>query len=127
MAGDSRILDLYIEGGFPKELLVEKKRRLEETIRSLESEKLDLRDFVEKKSLTPEQFQDIQEFSRRILEGINLLSCDFETRRKIVDLLDVQVVCMLDDDGNKFVNLRCILGSDQYVLSTNTHDHTSDV
>jgi site-specific DNA recombinase len=123
----NRILDLYLEGDFPKELLVEKKRRLEETIRSLESEKLDLKDFIEKKSLTPEQFQDIQEFSRRILEGINLLSCDFETRRKIIELLDIQIVCMLDGEGNKYVNLKCILGSDQYAISTNTHVQTSGV
>jgi site-specific DNA recombinase len=122
----NRILDLYLEGDFPKELLVEKKRRLEETIRSLESEKIDLKDFVEKKSLTPEQYEDIQEFSRKILEGINLVSCDFETKRQIIELLDIQVVCMLDDGGNKYVNLKCILGSDQYHLSTNTHDRTSD-
>jgi hypothetical protein len=117
----NRILDLYLEGDFPKELLVEKKRRLEETIRALESEKLDLKDFIEKRSLTPEEYEDIQEFSRKISEGINLVSCDFETRKQVIELLDIQVVCMLDDDGNKFVNLKCILGSDQYHLSTNTH------
>ena len=123
----NRILDLYLGGDFPKELLVEKKQRLEETIRSLESEKLDLQDFIEKKSLTPEQYGDIQEFSRKIIEGINLVSCDFETRRQIIELLDIQVVCMLDEDGNKYVNLKCILGSDQYDLSTNTHGRISDV
>ena len=122
----NRVLDLYLEGDFPKELLVEKKQRLEETIRSLENEKLDLKDFVEKKSLTPEQYEDIQEFSRKILEGINLVACDFETKRQIIELLDIQVVCMLDDDGNKFVNLKCILGSDQYHLSTNSHVQSAD-
>ena len=122
----NRILDLYLEGDFPKELLVEKKTRLEETTQSLEREKLDLRDFFEKKSLTPEQFQDIQEFSRRIIEGINLVSSNFETRKQIIELLDIQVVCMLDENSNKYVSLKCILGSDQYDLSTNTHDRTSD-
>ena len=106
-------------------MLVEKKTRLEETIRSLESERLSLQDFIEKKSLTPEQYQDIQEFSKQILEGINLVSCDFETKRQIVELLDIQVTCLLDENGNKFVNLRCILGSDQYGLSTNTRDRIS--
>ena len=116
----NRILDLYLEGGFPKEMLVEKKTRLEQTVRALESEKVDLQDFIEKKTLTPEQYRDIQEFSRKILEGINLLSCDFRTRRQIIELLDIQVTCLADDNGKKFVNLKCILGADQYGLSTNT-------
>jgi site-specific DNA recombinase len=120
----NRVLDLYLGGEFPKEMLVEKKTRLEETIRSLENEKLDLIDFVEKKSLSPEQYEDIQEFSRKILEGINLISCEFETKRRIIELLDLQVVCMIDEDGNKFVNLKCILGSDQYDLSTGTGGRT---
>ena len=56
-----------------------------------------LKDFVEKKSLTPEQYEDIQEFSRRIIEGIHLVSCDFDTRWQIIELLDIQVVCTLDE------------------------------
>jgi len=116
----NRILDLYLEGGFPKELLVEKKTRLEQTIRSLDSEKVNLHDFLEKKTLTLEQYQEIEEFSRKILEGINLLSCDFKARRKIIELLDIQVTCLLDNDGKQYVNLKCILGSDQYGLSTGT-------
>lgn len=116
----NRIQDLYLEGGFPKELLVEKKARLEQTIRSLESEKLNLHDFLEKKTLTLEQYQDIEEFSRKILERVNLLSCDFKTRRQIIELLDIQVTCLLDNDGKQFVNLKCILGSDQYGISTGT-------
>jgi hypothetical protein len=116
----TRILDLYLEGNFPKELLIEKKTRLEQTIRSLETEKLDLHDFLEKKTLTPEQYQDIEEFSRKILEGIDLLSCDFKTKGQIIELLDIQVTCLIDNDGKQFVNLKCILGSDQYGLSTST-------
>ncbi len=116
----TRILDLYLGGDFPKELLVDKKARLEQTIRSLESEKLDLHDFLEKKTLTPEQCQDIEEFSRKILEGINLLSCDFKTKRQIIELLDIQVTCLIDNDGKQFVNLKCILGSEQYSLSTSS-------
>ena len=81
---------------------------------------------VEKKSLTSEQYEHIREFSRKIVEGINLVSCDFETRRQMIELLDIQLVCMLDDDGNKFVNLKWILASAQYDLSTGTHGHISD-
>jgi len=122
----NRILDLYLEGNFPKELLVDKKSRLEETIKSLEKEKLDLTHFVEKKSLTPDQYQDIQEFSRIVLEGIDLVSCDFESKRQIIELLDIQVICMIDDNRNKYVTLQCILGSNQYDISTKNHAHNGD-
>jgi hypothetical protein len=122
----ARILDLYLEGGFPKEILVERKARLEETIRSLENENLALKDFVEKKSLTSEQYKDIQEFSTKILESIDLVSCDFETKRQIVELLNIQAICMIDDDGNKYINLKCILGADQYDLTPGTHDRNGD-
>jgi site-specific DNA recombinase len=45
----NRILDLYLEGGFPMDMLVEKKARLEQTVHSLETEKQNLNDFMEKK------------------------------------------------------------------------------
>lgn len=122
----NRILDLYLEGDFPKDLLLEKKTRLEDTIRVLNKEKQDLREFVDKISLTPEQFRDIQEFSRKVLEGINLASCDFDAKKRIIELLDIQVVCMLDENGAKIVQLKCILGSDQYDISTNFHAHSAD-
>lgn len=122
----NRILDLYLGGDFPKEMLVERKSRLEDTIRSLENEKIDLIQSAESRTLTPEQHQDIQEFSKKVLEGINLLSCDFETKRQIIDLLDIQVVCLIDDKGDKFVKLKCILGSNQYDISTNNRAHNAD-
>ena len=121
-----RILDLYLEGDFPKELLVEKKARLEVTIRSLESEKLDLQDLIERKTLTPEQYHDIQEYSKKILKGIDLVTCDFETRRRIIELLDIQVTCLMDENEVKLVKLKCILGSDQCGLSTDTHARSAD-
>ncbi len=122
----NRVLDLYLEGGFPKDMLVEKKARLEQTIRSLENEKQNLIDFIEKKTVTAEQIQDIQEFSKMVIEGIDIASCDFEAKRRIIDLLNVQVVCTVDDQGGKIVKLTCVLGSDQYGLSTRSHGHTVD-
>jgi site-specific DNA recombinase len=119
----NRILDLYLEGGFPKDMLVEKKARLEQTIHSLENEKQNLNGFIEEKTVTPEQIQDIQEFSRMVVEGIDLASCDFEAKRHILNLLDIQVVCTVDDKGEKFVRLKCVLGSDQCGLSKGSHAH----
>jgi len=122
----NRILDLYLEGSFPRDLLIEKKERLEQTIHSLENERSNLQGIIETKALTPEQIHDIQDFSRKITEGIDLVSCDFEAKRKLIDLLDVQVFCLIDDAGGKIVKLKCVLGSDQYGLSMRYHVHIGD-
>ena len=121
----NRILDLYLDGGFPKEMLVEKKARLEQTIRALENEKQSLSDFIQQKTVTPEQIHDIQEFSKMVTEGMDLVSCDFEAKRRIIELLDLQVVCSMDEDGGKLVRLTCAFGSDQYALSRGSRDHNA--
>ncbi len=119
----NHLLDLYLEGGFPKEMLVEKKARLEQTIHSLEAEKQNLSEFIERKTVTAEQVQHIQEFSKMVMDGLDLASCDFEAKKRIIDLLDIQVVCTVDDRNGKNVMLTCVLGSDQYPLSKVTDVH----
>jgi hypothetical protein len=55
-------------------MLVEKKSRLEQIIQSLKNEKQNLKDFIEQKTMTPKQIQDIQEYSRMAIEGIDKAS-----------------------------------------------------
>lgn len=80
-------MDPYLDGSFPKDLLVEKKNSLEHTIQSLQIEKNNLKELVEKKTISPEQILELQDFSHKILEGLDLVSCDFQAKRKIL-LLD---------------------------------------
>jgi hypothetical protein len=86
----------------------------------------------QKKRLSATYVRTVREVKMRVRyvrkgEGINLISCDFEAKRRIIELLDIQVICMVDDTGKKIVDLKCILGSDQCGISTGIHGQTSDV
>jgi hypothetical protein len=73
--------------------------------------------------MTAEQIQDIRGFSKMVMEGIDMASCDFETKRRIIDLLDIQVFCTVDDSGEKLVGVKCVLGTGQHGLTTGSHVH----
>jgi hypothetical protein len=70
--------------------------------------------------LTDAQIHSIQEFAKEVTEGMEIASKDFDTRRNIIELLDVQVTLNVDD-SEKYVNIRCVLGADKCELSTPTH------
>jgi hypothetical protein len=122
-----RILDLYLEGDFSKDLLIEKKARLEHTIQSLQLERENLKEIANTRTITPEQVQSIQDFSRKIIEELDIMSCDFQAKKKIIDLLNVEVICMTNTDGEKLIKTKCILGENQYHVSIDSRDRNADV
>jgi len=122
-----RVLDLYLEGGFSKDLLVEKKARLEHTIQSLQIEKSNLNEIADKRTITPEQIQDIQDFSRKIVEEMDIVSCNFKAKRQIIELLKIEVICMIDNNGEKYIKTKCILGESHSNISMNKYAHSADV
>jgi len=93
-----RLLDLYLAGDFPKEVLTDRKARLETTIASLEEEQADLVMALESQNLTDEQIKTIVDFAKRVSKGLGIADRDFEARRRIIDMLDVQVRLAIEDD-----------------------------
>jgi site-specific DNA recombinase len=104
-----RLLDLYLAGDFPKEMLTERKTRLEATIAALEREREALAAQIAERTLTQEQVQSLQEFASRVAEGLDAADADFATRRGIIEDLDVWVTLAVED-GQKVVYARCIFG-----------------
>jgi hypothetical protein len=47
-----------------------------------------------------------EDFARRVAGGLEKVETDFETRRQIIDLLDVRVTLAIED-GQKVVYIRC--------------------
>ena len=86
-----KLLDLYLAGDFDKEMLTERKTRLEATITALEEERTDLTIQLEAVTLTDEQIATITDFAREVSGGLEIADQDFDARRKIIDLLDVRV------------------------------------
>lgn len=95
-----RLLDLYLSGELPKEMLVDRKARLEATIQTLENEQQNLLAHITTYSVSEDELQSIQLHAAQIAELLNEpeTDSDFETKKQIVELLDVQVTLIEEDD-----------------------------
>jgi hypothetical protein len=118
-----RLLDLYLSGEFPKEMLLERKNRLEMTIGALERERGALVVQLENKTLTDEQVLTIQGFTARLREKLPLAEHSFEARRGVIESLRTEGT-LIAKDGEKWVKIKCLLGEDVLqVVPTNTKSH----
>jgi len=104
-----RVLDLYITGDIPRELLVDKKQRLESTITALEKERDELNIDLETETLSENEIQQIREFAAQIAEGLEPGDETFEGRRRVIELLDVGAFLTVEN-GQKFIDIWCFLG-----------------
>ena len=103
-----RLLDLYLSGDFPKEVLTERKTRLETTIATLEKERAELVGTLEATSLSDDQIMTIEDFAKEVAGGLAKAEESFEVRRQIIDLLDVQVRLTIEE-GQKIAYVRCLV------------------
>ena len=101
-----RLLDLYLDGNFPKEVLTERKARLEEMLVSLQSEHNDLMAHVRNVTMTDDQLKYIEEFCATIRTGLDM--ADFVTKRHIIELLDIRGKIAFEN-GQKVIYLKCLI------------------
>jgi len=106
-----RALDLYLSGDFDKEMLTERKARLEKVIEALESERAGLAAQLETQTFTDEQVQTVMEFAQGVARGLETADQDFEARRRVVEMLDVRATLAVED-GEKVAYVRCMLGDE---------------
>ena len=104
-----RLLDLYLSGDLPKEMLVDRKSRLEKTIQALESERGRLATHLEVEALSQDHIERIQKFVAEVMEGLEVAEERFEIRRRIIEELDVQAILAVDE-GQKVAYVQCMLG-----------------
>jgi hypothetical protein len=114
-----RLLDLYLVGDFPQELLTERKVRLEQTIRSLKAEEAALEASLDAQQLTEEQIESIFEFVAVVREGLEEADDSFGAKRKLIELLDVRVTLAVEND-EKIVYATCRLGKENLSVASNT-------
>ncbi len=84
-----RLLDLYLTGDFTKEMLTDRKSRLEKTILALEKERVDLVAQLDAGMLTDAQVQDVKDFMAKVAPGIAMADADFDIRRGVIEALNV--------------------------------------
>lgn len=101
-----RLLDLYLAGEFSREMLTERKERLEKIIASLEKEYGTLKRQLSDNELTEDQINDIKAFTEYVTEGIDLVNSKFPLKRRIIERLDVRVRATVEN-GKKVIYIEC--------------------
>ncbi len=102
-----RLVDLYVSGQFDKQILWERKNRLETTIAGLEAEQKHITQELEGQSLTEEQTLSIIEFAEKIAPKMD--TKNFDKKRELIELLDVTTELKIEN-GEKIATVRCFLG-----------------
>jgi hypothetical protein len=105
-----RLLDLYLSGDVPKDLLTDKKMSIETTIAKLEEEKSALQTRIQQRTLTEDEVTNILEFAALIREELHSVDIehDFETMQRIIRLLGVRVTLKVEN-GKRVVYAECKL------------------
>jgi site-specific DNA recombinase len=115
----NRLLDLYLHGDFPMEILVDHKERIRKTIESLEEERAKLAAGFELEFISDRQIQSIKDFAREVAQGLSVADDDFQTKREVIETLDVQATLVVEND-EKVVYASCVLNGARLPL-----DHTN--
>ena len=110
-----RLLDLYLVGEIPRDLLDERRSRLSQTISALESEAAALALKLRSQTFTDSQIASLQSFAAQIAAGMDVADIDFDTRLHVINELDVEATLTIEE-GEKVMHLRCMLKEE--VLST---------
>ena len=104
-----RLLDLYLTGDFPKEVLTDRKTRLEATITALERERVNLAASLENETLSEERIATIAEFTTQAAAGLKLVGNEVQERRALLRALAVSGVLTVEN-GERVLYVRCALG-----------------
>ncbi len=112
-----KLLDLYLDGSFDKETLDRRKRRLDETIRDLRSKESRLKGRISDAALNEEAIQSIMDLANLVSQRLGAYDDHFETRRRLVELLDVQAELAIEN-GEKVVQSTCVLDPDGLSIAT---------
>ena len=115
----NRLLDLYLAGDFPKEVLTERRVRLESTIKALEAERCGLAARVEGQTLNAEEIEILRAFAVEAAQGLDIAEADPKARQRVIEMLDVQATLTVED-GKKVIYARCILGEKVLSLVSNS-------
>jgi len=123
-----RLLDLYLNGDYAREMLIERKQRLEDTIAALEQQERELSAQLEQ-TLTQEQVSSIQSFAAAIANGLDAAEHDFAKKHQIMEQLEVQVTFAVEE-GEKVLYLRCAIAPESIAIAssnTNSVKHNSSI
>jgi site-specific DNA recombinase len=94
-----KLIDLYMSGTYPLEVVQDRKMRLEQTIKALEDQRIELVSMLEGYILTPEQINDIQVFASELRGKLD--DATIEQKLQLFYILDVTGTLSLEGDEKK--------------------------
>lgn len=104
-----RALDLYLAGDYSRDILKSKITELERELTSLKNEQTNLRERLDAALLDDQEVDTLVEFSQRVAQRLRDAEKDFKTRRRIIELLDVQATLCVED-GKHIAHIKCNVG-----------------
>ena len=103
-----RLLDLYLDGGFGREMLATRRAELDKIVADLERERETLAEALETLSLTDGEIQTIIDLAARLAPHLEVADEDFDARRRMVKMLDVGARLYVED-GEQVARVTCRL------------------
>jgi site-specific DNA recombinase len=101
------LLDLYLQGSFPKALLADRQTQLETQAADLDREREELQAHLAQEIWTDDKIQAVETALAEIAEGLDLAT--FVDKRRYFDLLDVRATLAMED-GARVVYVKCRIG-----------------
>jgi len=114
----NKLLDLYLSGDFPKEMLTERKSRLEKTVADLTREQSEIASHMQQVTITDEQIAEIEAFCAEVRDGLD--NATFEDKRQYFDLLDVRAKLAIEND-EKVAYVSCQFGKQRVSVAATSH------
>ena len=108
-----KLIDLAIEGDFPRDKITKRRQEIETSLTELEKEKQSLISELQTDTVSDEKILELEEFVDVVRQGIQV--ADFETKRRIIDLLDVRGKLAIENE-EKVVHVICKLEKQQRSL-----------
>jgi hypothetical protein len=100
----SKFLDLYLSGDFPKEILLERTSRLQALATDLRKELAQLATFLQKITYSDADNTTIEVVCTKIHDKLGTVT--FEGKRRILDMLDVRGTLAIEKD-EKVIYISC--------------------
>jgi len=116
-----RLLDLYLSGDFPQDILAGRKIQIEQEQTKLKAEQARIQAQLQEQEFSEDRLQSILEFARTISAGIEKADQDFNKRRELIQALEVTGELSVDD-GEKVLYLHCVIGETIRIVFNSLND-----
>ena len=105
-----RRVGLYLTGQFSPDALSKHRMELEDGICDLKRQRSELEEQLNEDTVNEDQIESLKASARGISICLEEADDDFETRRRIIDLLDVMVTLGVED-GKTIIEAECRIGA----------------